>query len=171
VVVGLPEIQGVMAGSILSGARLMPGTWSGAYACWGTENREAAVRFILPGPANPHGANVEVKVIDPSSNVYIATAAILALARHGMTSGLPLPDEVTVDPSVLPESERQTRDIRALTREPAEIVTRLHESTLARDLLGDAIIDEVVAVRRYIQGGYTDMPEDARAARFRLAWS
>jgi len=171
VVVGLPEIQGVMAGSILSGARLMPGTWSGAYACWGTENREAAVRFILPGPANPHGANVEVKVIDPSSNVYIATAAILALARHGMTSGLPLPDEVTVDPSVLPESERQTRDIRALTREPAEIVTRLDESTLARDLLGDAIVDEVVAVRRYIQGGYADMPEDARAARFRLAWS
>ena len=43
---------------------MQPGFWSGAYVCWGTENREAAVRFIAGGPANPHNGNVEVKVVD-----------------------------------------------------------------------------------------------------------
>ena len=45
VVAGLPEAQLVFCGSIVSGLRMQPGNWSGAHACWGTENREAAVRF------------------------------------------------------------------------------------------------------------------------------
>ena len=48
-VAGLPEAQGVLCGSILSGLRMQPGHWSGAYVCWGTENREAAVRFLIGG--------------------------------------------------------------------------------------------------------------------------
>src|SRR5947209_12981274 len=67
---GLPQAQGILCGSIVSGLRMRPGNWAGAYACWGTENREAAVRFIKGGPASPCGANVEVKVVDPSANPY-----------------------------------------------------------------------------------------------------
>ncbi len=63
---------------------MQPGYWAGAYNCWGTENREAAVRFLIGGPSNPYGANVEVKVIDPSANPYLATATILGLAQHGI---------------------------------------------------------------------------------------
>ena len=87
---GLPEAEGVLCGSVLSGLRMQPGHWSGAYVCWGTENREAAVRFLIGGPSNPHGANVEVKVIDPSANPYFATAAILGLALDGIERKLPL---------------------------------------------------------------------------------
>lgn len=65
VVRGLPEAQGVLCGSIVSGLRMRPGNWAGAYACWGTENREAAVRFVTGGPASPRGGNVEVKIVDP----------------------------------------------------------------------------------------------------------
>ena len=50
VLAGLPDAQGVLCGSILSGLRMQPGFWSGA-TCWGTENREAAVRFLPAGPA------------------------------------------------------------------------------------------------------------------------
>jgi len=171
VVAGIADIQGLVAGSILSGARLSPGTWSGSYACWGTENREAAVRFILPGPANPHGANVEVKVVDPSSNVYLATAAVLALACHGIETAATLADEVSVDPSALTEADRHARGITPLPQDPAEILSRLNASALARNLLGDAAVDEVVAVRRYIQDTYAGMSVEEKAERFRLAWS
>ena len=44
VIAALPGIQGILGGSILSGARLRPRVFSGAYACWGRENRGAAVR-------------------------------------------------------------------------------------------------------------------------------
>src|SRR6266511_2335241 len=36
----LPEVIGALAPSLLSGLRLQPAHWSGAFACWGLENRE-----------------------------------------------------------------------------------------------------------------------------------
>ncbi|MCW2517825.1 MAG: glutamine synthetase, partial [Mycobacterium sp.] len=106
VLAGLLEAQGALCGSILSGLRMQPGSWSGARVCWGTENREAAVRFLRGGPGSPHGANVEVKVVDPSANPYFATAAILGLALDGIERELPLAPEITVDPSTLTDAER-----------------------------------------------------------------
>ena len=54
-----PNPSPVYAGSVLSALRLKPGNWAGAAACWGLENREAAVRFIAATPGSPHGANAE----------------------------------------------------------------------------------------------------------------
>ncbi len=87
---GLPQAQLIFCGSIVSGLRMQPGNWAGgAFACWGgTENREAAVRFVRGTHGNPYGANVEVKVVDPSANPpYFATAAILGLALDGIDRG------------------------------------------------------------------------------------
>ncbi len=53
VVQGLSELQGMLAGSVMSPLRLKPGNWAGAFACWGLENREAAVRLIANTPGNP----------------------------------------------------------------------------------------------------------------------
>ena len=47
----LPEVVGALAPSLLSDVRLQPGHWSGAFACWGLENREAAIRLIAGTPA------------------------------------------------------------------------------------------------------------------------
>ncbi len=68
-----------------------------------------------PGPANPRGANVEVKVVDPSANPYIATAAILGLALDGIERELAAPEQVTVDPSSLTDAQRAEAGIGLLT--------------------------------------------------------
>ncbi|GAA1275088.1 glutamine synthetase family protein [Arthrobacter pascens] len=171
ILAGLPDIQGFLTGSVLSGSRLAPGTWSGAYLCWGLENREASVRFLNEGTSNPHGANVEVKIIDPSANVYLASAAILAVALDGIRSGHQLPAEVPGDPGRLSEEERQRANVRLLSDSPTAIIDTLDKSRLARGLLGDAIVDATVAVRRYEQRASADLAPDELAARFRLAWS
>lgn len=171
VIAGLPDIQGFLTGSVLSGNRLAPGTWSGAYLCWGLENREASVRFLNEGTSNPHGANVEVKIVDPSANVYLASAAILALALDGISSGHKLPAEIPGDPGRLTEDERHRANVRLLSNSPAAIIDTLDKSRLARGLLGDAIVDATVAVRRYEQRAAAELAPDELAARFRLAWS
>ncbi|MDR6505949.1 glutamine synthetase family protein [Arthrobacter oryzae] len=171
IIAGLPDIQGFLTGSILSGSRLAPGTWSGAYLCWGLENREASVRFLNEGKSNPHGANVEVKIIDPSANVYLASAAILALALDGIRSGRKLPAEIPGDPGRLSAEERHRADVRLLSDSPTAIIDTLDKSRLARGLLGDAIVDATVAVRRYEQRAFAELAPDELAQRFRLAWS
>jgi glutamine synthetase len=171
VLAGLPEAQGILCGSILSGLRMQPGHWSGAYVCWGTENREAAVRFLIEGPSNPRGANVEVKVVDPSANPYFASAAILGLALDGIERKLPLPPETTVDPANLTDDQRKHAGIKLLASSQGEALDKLDQSSILRGILGDEPVDAVVAVRRYEQENFADLSPDELAEKFRLAWS
>ena len=171
VLAGLRDAQGVLSGSILSGLRMLPGLWSGAAACWGTENREAAVRFLTGGPGNPHGANVEVKIVDPSANPYFASATILGLALDGIERSLPLPPEIGVDPAALTDDQRDAAGVTLLPTVQAEVIDALDESRVVRDILGDAAVDAIVAVRRYETENFADLTPDDLAQRFRLSWS
>ncbi|MBV9641400.1 MAG: glutamine synthetase [Mycobacteriaceae bacterium] len=171
VLAGLPDAQGILCGSILSGQRLRPGLWAGAHACWGAENREAAVRFLAAGPANPHGANVEVKIVDPSANPYFATAAILGLALDGIEQGTPLPPETTVDPATQSDEQRASAGTVLLAADQAEIISALDASARMRRILGDAAVNVVVAVRRYEHDNYAELEPAELADRFRMAWS
>lgn len=168
---GLPEAQGVLCGSVLSGLRVQPGNWAGADVCWGTENREAAVRYLIGGPSNPHGANVEVKVIDPSANPYLATAAILGLALDGIERKLSLPPEITVVPDSLSDAQRRDAGVVRLPSEQPAALDALEKSDLIRGILGDEVVDAVVAVRRYEQHTYGDLSPEELTEKFRLAWS
>jgi glutamine synthetase len=171
VIGGLPEAQGVLCGSIVSGLRLQPGNWAGAYACWGVENREAAVRFVKGGPGSTCGGNVEVKIVDPSANPYLASAAILGLALDGIRRNAPLPPETTVDPARLSDSDREHAGIVNLTHSQADMIAALDNSALLRKTLGDPAVDMVVAVRRLEQERYGDLDPGQLADKFRMAWS
>jgi glutamine synthetase len=168
---GLPEAQGLLCGSIVSGLRLHPGNWAGAYACWGTENREAALRFVACGPGNPYGGNVEVKVVDPSANPYFATATILGLALDGIKDKVVLPPETKVDPAVLSDAERSRAGIVRLSGSQAETIGALDSSQRIRTILGDPAVDVVVAVRRLEHVQYARLNREQLADKFRMAWS
>ncbi|MDT5016708.1 MAG: glutamine synthetase, partial [Mycobacterium sp.] len=170
-VAGLPEAQGMLCGSVLSGLRMQPGHWSGAYVCWGTENREAAIRFVRGGPSSPQGANVEVKVIDPSANPYFATATILGLALDGIERRPPLPPEATVDPAALTDNQRSQAGIKLLAASQADALDALDQSALLRSILGNEPVNATVAVRRYEQENFGDLSPEDLAEKFRLAWS
>jgi glutamine synthetase len=171
VVAGLPEAQGILCGSIVSGLRMRPGNWAGAYACWGTENREAAVRFVQGGPGAPHGGNVEVKIVDPSANPYLASATILGLALDGIKRRAALPVEITVDPAKLSGSDRDDAGIVRLPEAQAEAIAALDGSALLRRILGDPAVDMVVAVRRLEQERYGNLDPEQLTDKFRMAWS
>jgi glutamine synthetase len=171
IVAGLRDAQLVFCGSIVSGLRLQPGNWSGAHACWGTENREAAVRFLPATHGNPHGANVEVKVIDPSANPYLATAAVLGLALDGIERHAPLPPEITVDPRVLTDAERREAGVVRLTDRQADAIAACDNSLLMREILGDPVVDALVAVRLYEHENYSTRTPEELTDTFRMAWS
>ncbi|MFM9033355.1 MAG: glutamine synthetase [Mycobacterium sp.] len=171
VIAGLEQAQLVFAGSIVSGLRMRPGNWAGAWACWGTENREAAVRFLPKTHGNPHGANVEVKVVDPSANPYLASAAILGLALEGIETGARLPPEVRVDPAALSASGRLESGVTQLPASQADAIAALDGSTRIRGMLGDPAVDALVAVRRYEQQNYAGLPAAELTDKFRMAWS
>ena len=171
VVAGLSEAELILCGSIVSGLRMQPGNWAGAYACWGTENREAAVRFVPATHGNPRGANVEVKIVDPSANPYFATAAILGLALDGIETNAPLPPEITVDPRKLSAEQRAAAGVIQLSARQSDAIAALNDSQRLRGILGDDAIDATIAVRRYENENYSGLDPEQLTDRFRLAWS
>jgi glutamine synthetase len=168
---GLPEAQGILCGSIVSGLRLHPGNWAGTYVCWGTENREAAVRFVVSGPGKPYGGNVEVKPVDPSANPYFATAAILGLALDGITGNAVLPTEIKVDPAALSDADLSRAGVAPLSTSQAQTIAALDASQQLRRILGDPAVDATVAVRRFEQEHYAHLNREQLADKFRMAWS
>ncbi|WP_326584671.1 glutamine synthetase family protein [Streptomyces sp. NBC_00481] len=171
IVAGLPETLAVFAGSVLSAHRLQPGRWSGAFACWGLENREAAVRFCAATPGNPHGANVELKCVDPSGNPYLTVGTMLGLALHGLAERTPLPPEVTRDPALLDPAAAAAASVVPLAETQADMLAALRSSALAERLLGSDIFDALLAVREHEAKTYDGVAVEELARRFRYAWS
>ena len=164
----LPEAIAVLAGTVVSDERLQPGHWSGAFACWGVENREAAVRLLLANNGNPHGANVEVKCVDSGANTYLATGLVLGFAALGIEGRLELPDPVTVDPTALTPEQAHAAAAVKLPNDAAARIELFEKSDAALAVLGPALHAAVVAVRRYESSlpGDTDLH-----ALTRFAWS
>lgn len=167
----MPEMAGVLASSALSSMRLQPSTWSGAYACWGLENREAAVRLCANTLGNLHGANVEVKCVDPAANIYGAYAAIVGVARRALQSKEELGPEVTVDPANLSDTERSALGITLVGAEHAEVLRRFSESSVMREVLGEAFVEVTLAVRQHEADLVAAEGIEAVAKRLTFAWT
>ncbi|NKZ08641.1 glutamine synthetase [Actinomadura latina] len=145
----LPALLAIGAPTVASYLRLIPSHWAGAFACWGLENREAALRFVTGAEGErATAANLEVKCLDAAANPYLLPAALLAAGRDGLDSGLRLPAPVDVDPAGLPEADRAARGIVPLPASLAESVAAFEADTVLRDALGEAVADTVAAVRR-----------------------
>ncbi|MDT4950177.1 MAG: glutamine synthetase [Pseudonocardiales bacterium] len=171
IVAGLPESVAVFAGSVLSEYRLLPGHWSGAFACWGLENRESAVRFCAATPGNPKGANIELKCVDPSGNPYLTVATMLGLALHGIDEHLPLPDETTSDPGGLSADAAAAAGVVRLADTQAAAVDLLRGSALTEGILGPDILSALLAVRTHEIDTYGRHSAEELTERFRFAWS
>lgn len=145
----LAALLAVGAPSVASYLRLVPSHWAGAFACWGLENREAAVRFVT-GAYGERGraANVEVKCFDGAANPYLAVAALLAAGRAGLASGARLPEPVDVDPASLPEDVRAAKGITALPSSLGEAVAAFLGEPALTGAFGAELSDTLATVRR-----------------------
>lgn len=89
-------------------ARLRPDYFASAYAFWGVETREAALRYVPSSNLQRSSyANVELKPSDASVNPYLALAALIAAGLAGVEERLGLPAPVAQDPGGWTEDERE----------------------------------------------------------------
>jgi len=164
----LPAIVGVAVPTCLGYLRLQPHHWSGAMQCWGTENREAALRFIAgTTDATAGAANVEVKPVDGSANPYLAIGALLAAGLHGLDAGDHLPPSTEEDPEGLPDDVKAERGIRQLPASLPEAVKELAASSVLRDAMGDFLFETFVATRRGEIEQYDGLDDDELIRRLR----
>src|SRR5205823_3613130 len=145
----LPALVAIGSPSVPSYLRLIPQHWAGAFACWGRENREAAIRFVTGMVGSREtAANTEVKCFDSSANPYRLAGAVIAAGLSGIERKLSLPDEVTTDPGALSDDELGERGIQRLPQSVEEAVAHLEKSGVLREAMGPKLFSPFVAVRR-----------------------
>jgi glutamine synthetase len=145
----LPALLAFGAPSVASYLRLIPHHWAGAFACWGRENREAALRFVTGTAGNrADEANLEVKCFDAAANPYLAMAALLCAGRAGLGGRATLPEPVEVDPASLEPADREARGIAALPSTLADSTAAMLADPVLTEGLGEELIDTLAAVRR-----------------------
>jgi glutamine synthetase len=164
----LPALMAIGAPSVVSYLRLQPSHWAGAYACWGRENREAAMRFVAGTVGSEQAtANCEVKCFDQSANPYLVSGAVIAAGLHGIERALTLPAEVAEDPAALSERERAALGAERLPRSLDISISALEQSQPIRSAMGPMLFDAVLAVRRAELETFEDADPDAVIAAHR----
>jgi glutamine synthetase len=144
VLVHLPALLAIGAPSVASYLRLVPQHWAGVYACWGLENREAALRVVTGSTGSEEwAANLEVKCVDLHANPYLLLAAILAAG----SDGAPLPDPVDLDPAVLADGELRRRGVARLPTTLRESLDAFAADPVLREAFGQPLVDSITAVR------------------------
>ncbi|XP_078427645.1 nodulin/glutamine synthase-like protein [Wolffia australiana] len=137
----LPSILAIVAPLPNSYDRIQPHTWSGAYQCWGRENREGPLRTACPpGTADGLVSNFELKSFDGCANPHLGLAAIMAAGIDGLRRDLSLPLPIDVDPGdLIPTPPR-------LPTKLAESVQALENDNAIREMLGDKLFTAILAV-------------------------
>src|SRR5215218_5534354 len=145
----LPAIMAFTATSPNSYQRLAPGMWSSAYAAYGLDNREAAVRLASPvAGAESATANVELKPMDVTANPYLALAAVLAAGMDGIERNLDSGEPTTVDPATLSDEERASKGIYPLPASLDEALDALEGDEVLIEALGEPLVRTHLAVAR-----------------------
>jgi glutamine synthetase len=161
----LPAVMAFSAPSPNSYQRLAPGMWSSAFAAYGPDNREAAVRLASPvAGAESATANVELKPVDVTANPYLALAAVLAAGMDGMERGLDPGEPTTVDPATLSEEERAELGIYPLPGSLDESLDALEKDDVLIEALGEPLVRTHVAVARAQAEVAREIPPEEVAA-------
>ncbi|CAN1275939.1 Protein fluG [Linum perenne] len=110
----LPSVLAFTAPVPNSYDRIQPNTWSGAYQCWGKENREAPLRTACPpGITDGLVSNFEIKSFDACANPHLGLAAIIAAGIDGLRRHLELPEPVELHLCLQAEIEHYSKNKEA----------------------------------------------------------
>jgi glutamine synthetase len=135
-------LAAVVAPTVNSYKRLVPGYEAPVYVGWAQINRSALIRIPHYTAGRDKSMRAELRFPDPSSNPYLAFTVMLAAALDGINNQLPAGEPLNhVNVYELSEEERQKRDIPELPGSLAEALRELENDPILKEALGPAIYE------------------------------
>jgi glutamine synthetase len=154
----MPELLAMVASTVNSYTRLVPGFWAPTNATWGVENRTCALRVI---PGSEKSQRVEYRIAAADANPYIALSAALASGLWGIEHKLEPGEPVSGN-----AYDRKPSAKGALPTTLWEAAQRLKASKPARALFGDAFVEHFAATREWEERQFRKSITDWELARY-----
>jgi len=134
-----PAFTAVTNPTVNSYKRLVPGYEAPVYIAWSDVNRSALIR--VPDAAGV-SARFEVRSPDPSSNPYLALAALIASGLDGMENGADPGDPVREDIYEFDEAKRAEYGIETLPSNLGDAVDALEADEAVTKALGPHVSEK-----------------------------
>lgn len=154
----MPEFLSLIAPTVNSYSRLVPGFWAPTDATWGIDNRTTALRVI---PGNAKSQRIEYRLGSADGNPYLTLAAALASGLYGIMHNW------QPEPQVHGNAyEQQHPDHLKLPATLWDAAQRLKASHAARELFGDTFVEHFAASREWEEREYRKHVSDWEMARY-----
>ena len=135
-------LAAIVAPTVNSYKRLVPGYEAPVYVGWAQINRSALIRIPRHTPGQDKSVRAELRFPDPSANPYLAFATMLAAGLDGIDNELDCPEPLNnVNIWYLSPEERAARDIAELPSSLADALRILEEDDLLKETLGTPMYD------------------------------
>jgi len=138
---GMPEILAMVAPTINSYRRLIPGFWAPTEASVGIDNRTCAIR-VVPGDEKSH--RVEYRMGAADANPYLILSAVIASGLSGI-AGNARPEAMVQGNAY----DQTFPEHLQLPRTLWDAAQRMKSSSMARQYFGDVFVDHFVASREW----------------------
>lgn len=135
-------LAGVVAPTVNSYKRLVPGYEAPVYIGWAQQNRSALIRIPRYTEGRDKAVRAELRFPDPSCNPYLAFAAMLAAALDGIEKNMKPPKALNnVNLYHLDREERAKLGVTELPGSLAESLTELSKDNVLKGALGDYLTE------------------------------
>lgn len=135
-------LAAVVAPTVNSYKRLVPGYEAPVYIGWARQNRSALIRIPRYTEGRIKAVRAELRFPDPSSNPYMAFAVILAAALDGIDRGLTPPEPLNnINLYHLTPKERKKLGVKELPGSLAEALTELDKDEVIKAALGPTLYE------------------------------
>ncbi|QQE80979.1 type I glutamate--ammonia ligase [Alicyclobacillus sp. SO9] len=131
--------------------RLVPGYEAPVYIAWSGKNRSPLVR--IPA-ARGMSTRIEVRSPDPSSNPYLAIAAMLVSGLDGIRRELPLEDPVNRNIYRMSDGEKAKVGIDSLPENLSQAVANLEQDSIIGEALGEHVLTHFVEAKKIEWNAY-----------------
>jgi glutamine synthetase len=131
-------LAAVVAPTVNSYKRLVPGYEAPVYIGWAQQNRSALVRIPRFTEGRDKAVRAELRFPDPSSNPYLAFTVMLAAALDGIDKKLTPPAPLNnVNLYHLSPEDRKSMGVRELPGSLSEALTELDQDPVVKSALGE----------------------------------
>jgi glutamine synthetase len=158
-------LAAVVAPTVNSYKRLTPGYEAPVYICWAQLNRSSLIRVPAHG-SETSATRIELRCPDPSTNPYLAFAAMLAAGLDGIERDLMPPAPVNEDVYHFDQVDLDARAIGTLPGTLAEALDALEQDQVIQDALGPEIYDVFMRAKRAEWGEYRIQVTDWELERY-----
>lgn len=141
-------LAAIVAPTVNSYKRIVPGYEAPVYICWAQINRSAMIRIPEPGVGRELSTRVELRFPDPSCNPYLALVVMLAAGLDGIEKGISCPPPVNnLNIYEMEKEELAKLGIPQLPGSLAEALEELSKDAVLIDALGAEIYEAFVRAK------------------------